>query len=83
MGLFSQRKATPAPATQQPSPKTKYTDMADKEWLIREGTGNPDAIALALQQDIRRELKDLNKKLDRLHEDFRLVFGVENKKPGE
>lgn len=61
--------------------KPAHKRLKDWSWECNEGhEANIDAIVPQLLQDLRDELKALNKKLDKMDDNFRLVFGVEEEK---
>jgi hypothetical protein len=74
------KATTPAPPPPTKAADKKYERRKDQTYGVREDIKfDYESAKIQLMQDLRDELKALNKKLDKMDENFRLVFGVEEK----
>lgn len=83
MGIFGRKAVAPVSSSPAP-PKKEFVRKKDHTWQIREDlfANDMEAVNGQLLMDIRDHLALLNKKIDKMDENFRLVFGVEDKDEG-
>lgn len=75
------RLVQPPKPRSQPKSKIgpKWVRKKNQEWLVKDENFQIEVGLLSVMQDIRDELHDLNKKVTKMDEHFREVFGVDDK----